>query len=184
LIGRNASLALGVSLLTGRRRSRLSLFAEDAPIVRVNANAANPHYEPSAKITSEIRSGDLVLLDMWANLDRPGAVYRDITWTGFCGDRPRDEMLKVYERRGATSPAAAMATISFIAPATRSAKKCTATAPIWTTWKRTTSAAWCDGRVFPGVYLKDFGIRSEVNMFVGETDARVTGEMQTELIIL
>jgi hypothetical protein len=29
-----------------------------------------------------------------------------------------------------------------------------------------------------------FGIRSEVNMFVGETDARVTGEMQTELIIL
>ena len=53
--------------------AKAGLCAEDGPIVGVNANAANPHYEPSAEITSEIRSGDLVLLDMWAKLDRPGA---------------------------------------------------------------------------------------------------------------
>jgi Xaa-Pro aminopeptidase len=34
----------------------------------------------------------------------------------------------------------------------------------------------------PGIYLPDFGIRSEVNMFVGERQARVTGEKQTEMI--
>ena len=43
---------------------------------------------------------------------------------------------------------------------------------------------WTCFSIEPGVYLKDFGIRSEVNMFVGATEARVTGEMQTELVIL
>jgi Xaa-Pro aminopeptidase len=43
---------------------------------------------------------------------------------------------------------------------------------------------WTCFSIEPGVYLKDFGIRSEVNMFVGETEARVTGEMQRELVIL
>ncbi len=76
--------------------AKAGLFAEDGPIVGVNANAADPHYEPSAEITSEIRSGDLVLLDMWAKLDQPGSAYYDITWTGFCGDQPTEEMLKVY----------------------------------------------------------------------------------------
>jgi Xaa-Pro dipeptidase len=158
--------------------AKAGLFAEDGPIVGVNANAANPHYEPTAEITSEIRSGDLVLLDMWAKLDRPGAVYYDITWTGFCGDHPSDEMLKVYgvvsgardaaiarvrirwrragscaaskwtTPRAATSPAAATATISCIGPAIRSARKCTATAPIWTIWKRTTSGGSCRGPAF------------------------------------
>ena len=43
---------------------------------------------------------------------------------------------------------------------------------------------WTCFSIEPGVYLKEFGIRSEVNMFVGETEARVTGEMQRELVIL
>jgi len=43
---------------------------------------------------------------------------------------------------------------------------------------------WTCFSIEPGVYLKDFGIRSEVNMFVGETEARVTGEIQKELVIL
>jgi len=37
-----------------------------------------------------------VLLDMWAKLDRPEAVYYDITWTGFCGDEPTEEMRNVF----------------------------------------------------------------------------------------
>ena len=32
---------------------------------------------------SPIHDGDLVLLDLWAKLDQPEAVYYDITWTGF-----------------------------------------------------------------------------------------------------
>ena len=45
---------------------------------------------------SRFARGDLVLLDMWAKLDQPGAVYYDITWTGFCGANPPEEMLKVF----------------------------------------------------------------------------------------
>ena len=50
-------------------------------------------------VTSPIKTGDWVLLDMWAKLDQPGAVYYDITWTAFCGDKPTDEMRKVFEHR-------------------------------------------------------------------------------------
>jgi Xaa-Pro dipeptidase len=36
----------------------------------------------------------------------------------------------------------------------------------------------------PGVYLKDFGIRSEVNVYVGEREARVTGAIQEQILPL
>jgi Xaa-Pro aminopeptidase len=36
--------------------------------------------------------------------------------------------------------------------------------------------------VEPGVYLPRFGIRSEVNVYVGEQEARVTGEIQRKLV--
>jgi Xaa-Pro aminopeptidase len=34
----------------------------------------------------------------------------------------------------------------------------------------------------PGIYLPEFGVRSEVNMYVGDGDARVTGPIQEEII--
>jgi Xaa-Pro aminopeptidase len=36
--------------------------------------------------------------------------------------------------------------------------------------------------VEPGIYLKDFGVRSEVNMMTGDREASVTGRAQTELV--
>jgi Xaa-Pro aminopeptidase len=39
------------------------LVTDSGPIVGCNANASNPHYEPSAEVTSPIKSGDWVLLD-------------------------------------------------------------------------------------------------------------------------
>jgi Xaa-Pro aminopeptidase len=36
--------------------------------------------------------------------------------------------------------------------------------------------------VEPGIYLPEFGVRSEVNVYVGETEARVTGEIQQAII--
>jgi Xaa-Pro dipeptidase len=36
----------------------------------------------------------------------------------------------------------------------------------------------------PGVYTKDFGVRTEINMFVGEREATVTGPLQTEIVAL
>jgi Xaa-Pro dipeptidase len=36
----------------------------------------------------------------------------------------------------------------------------------------------------PGIYLPEFGIRSEVNVYVEEHDARVTGEIQQEVVAI
>ena len=36
--------------------------------------------------------------------------------------------------------------------------------------------------VEPGVYLPEFGVRSEVNIYVGEREARVTGEIQQAIV--
>ncbi len=51
----------------------------------VNGNGANPHYDPSPEVSSEIKKGDYILIDWWAKKKKPGAVYADFTWVGFAG---------------------------------------------------------------------------------------------------
>src|SRR5487761_2345121 len=72
------------------------LVADHGPDVAVNANASNPHYEPKQHSASEIKAGDVVLIDMWAKLNQPDAVYYDITWMGFCGAQPPSAYEKVF----------------------------------------------------------------------------------------
>ena len=43
---------------------------------------------------------------------------------------------------------------------------------------------WTCFSIEPGIYLPEFGVRSEINMFIGEGEARVTGEIQQELVLL
>ncbi len=43
---------------------------------------------------------------------------------------------------------------------------------------------WTCFSVEPGIYLPEFGIRSELNMFVGDGHARVTGEVQKRMLLL
>jgi Xaa-Pro aminopeptidase len=38
--------------------------------------------------------------------------------------------------------------------------------------------------VEPGIYLAGFGIRSEVNVYIDEGEARVTGAVQNEILAL
>jgi Xaa-Pro aminopeptidase len=64
------------------------LVADAAPIVAAQENAGNPHYAPSREKPRAIRPNEVLLLDLWGKLDKPGAVYADITWTGFAGDPP------------------------------------------------------------------------------------------------
>ena len=53
-------------------------------IVAVNANAANPHYGPSAEEHSPIRAGDVVLIDLWGK-ENEESIYADQTWMGYVG---------------------------------------------------------------------------------------------------
>jgi Xaa-Pro dipeptidase len=64
--------------------------------VAVNGHAGDPHYSPSTATPTPIRRGDLVLIDLWARGKGPRDVYADITWMGFCGDRPPERLQQVF----------------------------------------------------------------------------------------
>ena len=69
---------------------------DEGPICAVDANAGNPHYEPTAQKCAAIGPSQLVLLDLWAKFDEPDAVYADITWTGYTGAAIPIEIAKVF----------------------------------------------------------------------------------------
>src|ERR1700722_7186533 len=73
------------------------LITDHGPIVAVNSHMSDPHYEPEAEGSREIRKGDAVLLDMWAKLPQPPAVFYDITWTGYCGAPPPAALQNIFE---------------------------------------------------------------------------------------
>lgn len=73
------------------------LITESDPNCSVNANSANPHYEPTKEIHSPLKKGDFVLLDLWAKKDKPRSVYGDITWTGYIGESVPEEYTKIFE---------------------------------------------------------------------------------------
>jgi Xaa-Pro dipeptidase len=73
------------------------LVSDSAPNVSAQENAGNPHYLPTAEKTRSIRAGELLLIDLWGKLDRPGAVFGDITWVGFTGPQVPGEMARAFE---------------------------------------------------------------------------------------
>jgi len=56
---------------------------DHGPNVSAGANAANPHYEPSAERPRPIVDGDVLLIDLWAT--EPGGIYADQTWMATLG---------------------------------------------------------------------------------------------------
>jgi Xaa-Pro aminopeptidase len=193
------------------------LLTDHGPIVGCNANASNPHYEPSRELTSPIRSGDWVLLDMWAKLDQPDAVYYDITWTAFCGDHPTPEMCRVFEIVTGARDAAIKRVQDTIGSgqtlhgfevddACRAVIQNAGYGEYFTHRTGHSIGVEVHGNganmdnfethderrvmpyscfsIEPGVYLPTFGVRSEVNMFIGDHDAQVTGAIQRDMVLL
>jgi Xaa-Pro aminopeptidase len=64
------------------------LVTDAPPIVAAQEHAGNPHYAPTPTVSRPIQSNEVLVLDLWGKLDRPGAVYADITWAGFSGTPP------------------------------------------------------------------------------------------------
>ncbi|MDZ7315358.1 MAG: M24 family metallopeptidase [candidate division KSB1 bacterium] len=73
------------------------LIWADGPIVAVNEHAADPHFEPSPSAATVIRPGDLLLLDLWAKLDRPRSIYYDITWMAFVGEETPQKWEEIFQ---------------------------------------------------------------------------------------
>ncbi len=193
------------------------LVTDHGPIVGVNQNAGNPHYEPDEKSSRSIRAGDLLLIDLWAKLNQPRSVYYDITWTGFCGPQPPEQIRKVFHvvreardqavRRVQSAVQRSEPLRGFeVDDAARSYIKSQgfgdrfvhrtghsigeevhgagANMDNLETHDERRIIPWTCFSVEPGVYLEDFGVRLEVDVFVGEREARVTGEIQRELLLV
>ncbi|HVJ83188.1 MAG TPA: M24 family metallopeptidase [Planctomycetia bacterium] len=75
----------GIQQFIGKEFEKAGLEADHLPIVGVNEHAADPHFAPDPDNDTPIREGDWLLIDLWAKEKKPGAVYGDITWTGFVG---------------------------------------------------------------------------------------------------
>jgi len=69
---------------------------EEYPIVGVNEHPANPHFEPTKENTYVIKKGDTILIDLWAKLKQPGAIFADITWSGFAGTNPPSKYVEMF----------------------------------------------------------------------------------------
>lgn len=67
---------------------RAGLFTDHGPNVSVGPNSADSHYEPTAESSRKLQLGDFVLIDIWAKLPQPDAIWYDITWTGVIGREP------------------------------------------------------------------------------------------------
>lgn len=68
----------------------------DHPIVGVNDHPADPHFEPTPEDTYIIKKGDTVLIDLWARVNKPGAIYYDITWCGYVGENPPAKYVEIF----------------------------------------------------------------------------------------
>ena len=193
------------------------LTSAEPPIVAVQPNNGNPHYEPKTGSSRPIRAGDLLLLDIWAKREIAGSVYYDITWVGYLGNRVPDSYAKIFRIvREARDNA-----VKFIQEAVakgreihgwevdKVARKTIEKAGYGKYFVHRTghsigqevhgNGANMDGletrddrkivphtcfSIEPGIYLPEFGIRSEVNVYVDEKEARVTGAVQEEILPL
>ena len=205
----------GVRQWIGEAFSREHLITDDLPIVGANENAGNPHYEPTAEHYREIHAGDLVLLDMWAKKDSPGAVYYDITWTGVLG-QPTAKHQEVFRLVRDARKAGVAKAVEGIAAGGR-LEGWEVDAATRTVIDKGGYGEWFVHRtghnigtsvhgnganmdnletrdtrqilpntlfsVEPGIYLPEFGVRSEVDVLVHNGRAQVTGAEQEELVI-
>jgi len=193
------------------------LVCDHPPIVACGPHTADPHHEPGAR--SPITAGQVVLIDLWAKLDRPGSVYADQTWMAYTGATVPDRVAEVWALvRGARRAvrhlvAARLAVGKGIQgwEADEAARRPIREAGLGDRFIHRTGhsidedvhghGANLDNletreerrilpgsvmSVEPGVYLDDFGVRSEYNLAVDEGgDVRVAeGTDQEEIVLI
>jgi len=201
----------------GEAFARENVVADDLPIVAVNKNAGNPHYEPNASRPVPIREGDLILLDVWGKKNKPKAVYYDITWMGFVGPAPSERMREIFQivrdARDAGVKTVTDAILSGRRLAGWEVDRATRghiqkagygeyfihrTGHSIGTDVHSNGANMDDLEIHderqvlsnscfsiePGIYLPEFGVRSEVNVLVRAKSAEVTGKIQSEIVTI
>jgi Xaa-Pro aminopeptidase len=190
------------------------LFADHPPIVAVGPHSGDPHYETG---DAPLHEGEFLLVDLWAKLDKPRAVYSDLTRVGFIGKsvpRPYAEIFTIVA--GARDAAIARVRTAFAQGETlqgwqvdEAAREFITKAGYGQAFVHRTghsigqethgNGANMDNletheerrvlrrtcfSIEPGIYLPEFGVRSEVNVFIdGQGQVHVTGgALQREVV--
>ncbi|HZL87616.1 MAG TPA: M24 family metallopeptidase [Pirellulaceae bacterium] len=189
------------------------------PIVGTNAHSGDPHFETSPDNDSPIRAGDFVLIDLWGKLDKPRAVYSDLTRVGFVGREVPEKHEIIFQIVAAARDAAiALVKERFVAgkelrgwEVDQAAREVIEKAGygqyfihrtghsigqethgnganmdnLETHEERLVLRRTCFS-IEPGIYLPEFGVRSEVNVFVDAAgQVHVTGgELQRSVLAI
>ncbi|MEX0701145.1 MAG: M24 family metallopeptidase [Planctomycetales bacterium] len=187
------------------------------PIVARAPHSGDPHYETGTGSDTAIRTGDLVMIDLWAKIDHPDGVYSDLTRMGFVGETvPREhaEVFAIVARARDAAIDRVRAAFDSGEPlqgwqVDRAARDRVEAAghgerfvhrtghsigrethgnganmdDLETREERRVLPRTCFS-IEPGIYLPEFGIRSEVNVYVAEDGTvHVTGgPPQTEIL--
>jgi Xaa-Pro aminopeptidase len=195
------------------------LTMDHAPICAVGPHSGDPHYEPRPGPEGTIRKGDFVLVDLWAKLNKPRAVYSDLTWTAFVGDSVPDKYVKIFNVVAAGRDAAVQRVRDAFAKkeplqgwqVDRAARDSIEQAgfgdrfihrtghsigqevhgnganmdDLETHDERRVLPRTCFS-VEPGVYLPEFGVRSETDVFIDKNGTvHVTGgDLQTKIVTI
>ncbi len=196
--------------------ARERLVTDHPPIVAVDSHAGDPHYVPRAEVARPCAAGALVLIDLWAKEDDAAAVFADVTWMGYAGDRApapigeafdvvvaaRDLGLEtVRSRHAAREPLEGWmvdrAVRDFIAArgfgdsfVHRTGHNIGAHADhgdganlddLETHDTRSLVPGLCFS-IEPGIYLPEFGVRSEINVVLETDGPKVYTPAQRELV--
>ncbi len=196
--------------------ARNGLTTDHPPIVAVGPHSGDPHYAPNPDADTPIGQGDFVLIDLWAKLEQPRAVYSDLTRVGFVGRQVPDVYENIFKIVAQARDAAiARVREAFAAgqpvrgwEVDAAARKVIDDAghgahfvhrtghsigqethgnganmdDLETHEERLVLPRTCFS-VEPGVYIPEFGVRSEVNVFVGpDRQVHVTGGLQTAVV--
>jgi len=193
------------------------LTSDSAPCVSAQENAGNPHYLATAAQHRVIRHDELVLLDLWGKLEKPGSVYADITWIGFTGSAVPERMTKAF---GAIC-GARDAAVDIVQDAARGGREVRGFEADTAARKVLIDAGFEDAilhrtghslgenvhgngahlddyethderrllpgsgfTIEPGLYFKDFGVRTEINMVWAGNGPEVTGPRQKAILSL
>lgn len=191
------------------------LITDFPPIVGVNQNSANPHYCPLATRSADIKSGDFLLIDLWARVPGESTIFADITWTAVFTSKPSSEISRVFRivkkarDRGVEFLQEQISEGNAVLgcevdDAVRGVIENSGLAKYFT--HRTghnlgrevhgsgvnfDNLETRDNRqvipgllctIEPGVYLPDFGVRSEINIYIGKEGPTITTPPQDAVL--
>jgi Xaa-Pro dipeptidase len=189
------------------------------PIVGVNEHSGDPHYETTPATDTAMKAGDFVLIDLWAKLAKPRAVYSDLTRVGVIRKAVPEKHQQIFRIVASARDAAIFKVKTAFATGMplrgwevdQAARDVIQEAGygdqfvhrtghnigqethgnganmdnLETREERLVLPRTCFS-IEPGIYLPEFGVRSEVNVFI-DADRKVYvtgGALQTEVVCI